>query len=566
MRRPTFLALVLACASGCAGAATTSDLDDAGARDDVATGRSDAETSDAARDDATAMGDAGSIDGASAVDAEPATDSGPASCDHLTVMPEADATAALQSALDEASTSRVGAAVGVDPAGTPQGRVRLPPGTYGLGTIDVPSNVRLEIDPGATLRPLAGTLVVFQLGDGDRRGGGTHVSNVTITAGDGCGGAGTAPSRAGSEITSTDFRHNDPVTAYSWPDTRPTRGMANAAIPWSGDWPVETMWVFDLDPRATGADEGVRGFDIVWADDVLIERVFSIQNAERFASDDPSTLSVVETDMLVPGVASRSTVMMFSPLPFGVETDRATARVPRRIHVAWHYNVLSPPGQGPNQIRTCIDCTFEHVFSHGGVAVRPETDGVLTSCPANDCSCDGGATTGPVAADGSLVGFREFALVDGLSVSYVEGVHGNAAVLFNPHCLSNGTAVIEQVRGTDLAYGIVAAGPRNGAPGEALDGGAGSFARVTFRDLTFFGGPAAQDRTTMGAGGVPGGWRGYELGPSSAAVARGGGSYPLVLGGDLCWPSSGAERLADGELSSATGTYALMRSGCASSF
>jgi len=514
--------------------------------------------------DAARARDAGG--GGGAGDGGPALDSGPSACERLEVAPGADATVALQAALDEASLSRVGRVPGEDADRTAQGRVYMGPGAYALATVFLPSNVRLEIDPGATISPLAGEDIVFQLGRiGRTPGMGTEVHNITITAGDGCGGRGIARSRAGPEVGSTNFRGNDPEVAQAWPSGAPTRGLTNAAIPWSSDWPVETMWVFDLDPRATGASFEVTGFQFVYATDVRVERVFSIQNAERYAADDPSTTGVNEANQLVPNVASRTTVMMFEPIPFSTDTARATARMPRRIHIGWHYNILSPPGQGPNQVRACIDCTFEHIFSHGGVALRVETDAIATSCPTNDCSCAGQPTTGPLGADGSLTGFREYATVDALSASFIEGVFGNRAVMFNPHCLTNGTAVVEHVRATGQGEAVIGEAPENGRPGEAALGGAGSFALVTVREIAAFGAEGAQFRTTMGSGGVPGGWRGYVLGRSAAAV-RAIGTYPFDLGGAACWPATGPAALPDGDLSSVGGSYALTHSDCPTAF
>lgn len=476
---------------------------------------------------------------------------GPGACGARVVQPAADVTAALAAALAAASGATTATAPGVDAAQTPAGRVYLGPGTYGLAELEVPSNVHLELDPGATIVALARAKHVFRLGTAG------HVSNISISAGDGCGGRGLGRSAMGSTITTTGFRHGDPTKPHTWPGDRPTITLANAPIPYDPSWPVADMFVVDVDPRATGADVLVDAFWIEDATDVRIAHVFTIENAERYASDDPSTPSTDEAHMLAPKAASRRAAMMFEPVDGATVSDRDRAAVPRRIHVSYHYNINAPPGQGSNQVRSCIDCTFDRVFSHGGVPLRFETDGVRTVCPRNDCSCDAGVT-GPVMADGSLQGFLTFGVVDGVVASNIVGVLGNAAVLANPHCLTNGTVEVSGVLAVSDKYALSTSAPRSGGPG-APSGGVGTFQSFTVRDLTAFAGDQAENRTTQGTSGVPGGWRGFDLIPSVAAIGYPNQPFPLALAGTLCWPPP----LADGELASVAGTYTLTHSGCA---
>ncbi len=355
------------------------------------------------------------------------------------VRPGADVTAALGDALVAASAEPDPRVVG--PAGAPQGRVYLPAGEYGLSQVTVPSNVRLEIDPGATLHPVPTSrptrgrdwgMFVFGTPDQPTR-------NVTVVAGDGCGGPGTPT--AANKPASTDFRGNLPET-----------GMHNMAVPLAG-WNTEAMWVLDVDPGHWQVDEQVTGFLLHWALDVEIGSVFSIQNPAR----QPTGIGPV------PGVTSRTTVMMFDPhegMP--VPADEADARLPQRIHVHDHYNILSPSGQGPNQVRSCIDCRFERIFSHGGVALRIETDGIrrVTDCTA----------TGPNGQ-----GFTTYAIVDRLVAEDIVGADGNRAAMLTPHCLDSGVVTVRRVTGYSEFQTAVAAardrGSRSGgfAAGSRID-------------------------------------------------------------------------------------------------
>ena len=415
----------------------------------------------------------------------------PPNCDGVSVSPGTDVTSSFGAALATASANPVDGLVG--PSGEPQGRVYLGPGEYRFRSIVVPDDVRVEIAPGATLRSVSGYepnarsdwgLLVFGSATDPTR-------NVTFTSGDGCGGVG-APTRS-NKPTNTGFRGNDPANG----------GMANAPVPSSARWNTDAMWVMDLDPKATGAGEQITGFYFRWSYDVAIANVLTIQNASRTSSGIGP----------VANATSRTVAMMFDP-PNDTNYTPVVEdqKLPHRVTVVNHYNILSPSGQGANQIRACRDCTFAAIYSHGGVPLRVETDGIRPV--GTDC-----AATGP-----NGVGFREFAIVDGLRAQRIEGAYGNRVAMFTPHCLPNGTAEVTDLRGTSMGELLVVADHQS-------DGPNGGFESITVRDIVGCGGSAAQDPHPDQDS--------YLLAPSRAAVlvAPATPTLPVTLAGTLTWPS-----------------------------
>lgn len=428
----------------------------------------------------------------------------------IEVAPGADVTATLASALATASSHPDPALRG--PSGRPQGRVHLGPGRYAIRTIVLPDDVRLEISPGATLVGVRGfgtargnDFGLFQFGTDAVVGADARPSrNVSIVAGDGCGGAGRATRE--NKPSHTSFRGNRAGEG----------GMGNAAVPFRSRWGTDAMWVLDLDPEATGVGVQVTGLYFRWAYDIEVSDVFTIQNADRQATGIGP----------VSGRTSRTVAMMFDPpsgAPFVADPERQY--LPHRVSVTRHYNVLSPSGQGANQVRACRDCRFTDVFSHGGVALRVETDGIRPVGP--DCS-----TTGP---DGQ--GFREFAIVDGLRAERVEGAYGNRVAMFTPHCLSNGKVTVNSVTGTIMGELVVVAPPER----DALAGG---FSRVRITDVWGCGGTRAQEpHPDLDS---------YVVGPSRSAAGVFDPNARLT--GTWRWPATGQPGgLADGVLGVMTG-------------
>ena len=427
----------------------------------------------------------------------------PRTCDGSTVAPGTDVTSAFSAALATASANPVDGLVG--PSGRPQGRVYLGPGEYRFRSIVVPDDVRVEIAPGATLRSVAGYepdarndwgLLVFGTVTKPTR-------NVTLTSGDGCGGVGI-PTRS-NKPNSTAFRGNDPANG----------GMANAPVPSSSRWNTDAMWVMDLDPKATAAGEQITGLHFRWSYDVAVANVLTIQNAARVSTGIGP----------VANVTSRTVAMMFDPPNDTTYTPVVEdQKLPHRVTVVNHYNILSPSGQGANQIRACRDCIFAGIYSHGGVPLRVETDGIRPV--GADCRATG--------TNGS--GFREFAIVDGLRAERIEGAYGNRVVMFTPHCLPNGTAEVTDIRGTSMGELLVVADHQ-------ADGPNGGFSAISVRNITGCGGSAAQDPYPD--------LDSYLLAPSRAAVlvARATPTLPVTVTGTLTWPSPPtAGGLADGLL------------------
>ena len=428
----------------------------------------------------------------------PATATQPAlrGCSPRSVAPADDATFLFTAALVDASQHPDPGIIG--PSGAAQGRLYLGPGAYGFGPITMPSNVRLEIAPGATLHPIHGPAAssskdwgLFTFGTET-----TAASNITITAGDGCGGTGM-PEPA-NKPSNTGFRGNTL-----------TGGMANMSIPLAG-WNTDAMWVLDIDPGHAQVNVQVTGFLFHWAYDIDIQHVFSIQNAARAATGIGP----------VAGQTSRTTAMMFDPLEgMAYQPDREQARLPHRITVTDHYNILAPSGQGANQIRSCMDCHFERIFSHGGDALRVETDGIRTT--SGDCSA-----TGPHG-----VGWNTYAIVDQLDAHDIVGAYGNRTVQLTPHCLDNGVVRIDGVSGYSQGEVVVAVDREGGSA-------SGGFAVGSYvRNVTGCAGQTAQDPHPDADS--------YLIIPSLAGASD--TSPGVVFSGTWSWPTVGsAGGLADG--------------------
>ena len=445
--------------------------------------------------------------------------SAPATPCSNSIRPGDDVTAALTGALQTASHRPVPGLFG--PSGMGQGRVYLGPGRYGIRTIVLPDNVRIEIAPGATIFGVRGQGLarsndwgLFEFGTPTVDGESSHPSrNVSIVAGNGCGGPGQAT--AANKPSNTNFRGNRAAAG----------GMANAPVPFRSRWNTSAMWVMDLDPEATGVGVQVTGFMFRWAYDIAVSDVFTIQNPAR------ATTGIGP----VPGETSRTVAMMFDPpnhaqfLP-----DPEGQYLPHRVSVTRHYNILSPSGQGANQIRACRDCRFTEVFSHGGVALRVETDGIRPAGP--DCGATG--------ADGA--GFREFAIVDGLKARSIEGAFGNRVAMFTPHCLPNGKATVNDVRGTTMGELVVL------AP-QQPDAVAGGFTRVRVTDVCGCGGVKAQEpHPDLDS---------YLVAPSRAAASISGPNSRLT--GTWRWPGQDAPGgLADGVLPASHGASIVHDGGC----
>ncbi len=409
-----------------------------------------------------------------------------------------DATDALVAAMSAASKDPVKDVDG-------QVRVHLKKGTYALRQVQVASYVRFELDPGTVLRPKQGYAPptkgfwgMFQLGAAD-----AAVHGVTFTEGDGCGGHGLpvppgAPGFEDVKPTSTGFRGNVPgATPHG------TRGMANAPIPANAFWkdPLARMWVVDLDPRRTGADPKGAAFLVQNGYDLRFEYLFSIQNAE----EQPGPIGGE-----VQGATSQSTVFMILPPKGAPVVADADMQIAHGLRVSYHYNILSPSGWGPNQIRGCVDCSFDHVYSHGGTALRVETDGIPTTCGGVKCDC---------ASPGAV--FASYSKVKGLVAHHIEGELGNNVFAATPHCLASDDLTVSELRGRMMAHLAAIAKPE----------AAGGFKSIQVTNVEGCGGPEAWAQKADPKNNA------YTLqSPQPAIVVAPGVS--VAFHGVLAWPST----------------------------
>ena len=478
-----------------------------------------------------------------ATDAHANTDAGPTPCvpAHAVALPPADqpdydSTADFIAAMNSAAADPQDDLLQSD--GTKQGRVYVPAGTFNLGMIYLVSDVRIELEPGATIinhvvpASTDGNTTdrnwgIFMFGPRNYGDPQTAVHDVTFTTGDGCGGAGT-PTMS-NKPSNTNFRGNSPVAD----DTQ--AGMANEPIPYQGYWPVAEMYVIDLDTEPYGTvmttggvvvpkyGTGVAAFLLSWSYDIAIDHLFTIQNSER-APGGGQGLYMTQLAAIVPRPPFGSSSEV--PLPAREDTE-----MPHRLHVSWHYNILSPSGYGNTQIQSCLDCTFSNMFSHGGTPMRVETDGMHNDNGYDDCTGTG--------ANGA--GFKDYGLVDNLTATNIEAVDGNFVVSLTPHCSPNGVVHVSNLIGIDMNT-VVQVAPLN-ANNKMLTGSFDVGTSVT--NVIGYGGSLAQQPEPQDP------INSYNLGPANELLffskvtepTLSGGTSGVTLDGTVCWPSASGDPL-----------------------
>jgi hypothetical protein len=411
--------------------------------------------------------------------------------------PDTDQSVELESLLATAAGSP-------DPA-IGQGRLYIAPGLHRFAEVDVPSGVRIEVAPEATLtapvEPSTGDKYEHPL---FRLGQTSQVSRITITAGDGCGGPGQ-PKRT-SKLASTGERGNSEAN-----------GMSNlATLPHDPRWPIETMFTFDLDAHFRNVPSATFAVLIGWAKDVELSRFFSIQNPERIldpVTGEPTgpTVNYSRNPVVKPRAIAGSTV--------------SAPRLPENFKMEWVYNVLSPSGWGPLQVQACLGCTVSHVFSHGGVALRLETDHAAPLCGHDQCG--GGCVRNGVVApptDEPGNGFTTFARIDDLTGSDIEGALGNAVFTLAPHCQRNGTVDVDGVRGTSMGA-LVSIGQ-----GGATNGSFASDSHVANVVGAFAASGKAQDPMPQ--------LDTYDLYAPQVGLNWAPKEYTATTGGTFCWPAA----------------------------
>ena len=262
----------------------------------------------------------------------------------------ADDTAGFKAAIAKAATQPIYAA---GPSGKPQGVVYVPAGTYRVCGVRPLSNVRIEFDAGATMqlgKVTCGSPTILSLDGG--------TSNVSLV------GVGTS-----------------------------TAGKPAAAA----GWDISHSFRINADPAATGASPQVRGIAVRWTTDALIQNVFTVQNDSRQANNRNTAYT------------STSPALTFYGLP---TSTAGSPQIPRRVMLANLYNIKSPVSYGAVQVSACVDCTFDGLFSQGGVTLRLETDAEEAYYLKNHK--------------------HYYSIVDRLNGSDIESLNGRQAVTMSP--------------------------------------------------------------------------------------------------------------------------------------
>jgi hypothetical protein len=244
----------------------------------------------------------------------------------------ADSTGAFLRAEDAALASPVRFADG--PAGRPQARVYVPPGTYRLLRLPFRSDVRMEVSSGAVLEQAGGRNIAL--------GGGPPALIVWD-------GQGTTPLRN--------------VTLIGVADG--TASLKSFAAPVFPGWSVDEDFTFDLDPARTDASVLVTGLLMYNVQDFLVQNVFSVEN------DWQPAVAPTTDDGWWP--QSRKAALSLNersdtPSDGSVFYDAHGGTIDN-----W-YNVGAPKGFGANQINAGHDLTLRHIYSRGGTPLRLETD------------------------------------------------------------------------------------------------------------------------------------------------------------------------------------------------
>jgi hypothetical protein len=344
----------------------------------------------------------------------------------------ADDTAGFKAAIAKAATQLIYPA---GPAGKPQGVVYVPAGTYRVCGVRPLSNVRIEFDAAAVMqlgKVTCGSPTILTLDGG--------TSNVSLV------GVGTS-----------------------------TTGKPAAAV----GWDVSHSFKINADPAATGASPQVRGIAVRWVTDALIQNVFTVQNDSRTATN-RNTAST-----------STSPALTFYGLP---TSTAATPQIPRRVTLRNLYNIKSPVSYGAVQVSACVGCTFDGLFSQGGVTLRLETDAEEAYYLKTHT--------------------HYYSTVDQLNGSNIVSVNGRQAVTMSPHSQKNGVVTIDGVAMTSS----VSAVRTNSARPAGLPMGTFSSASA-ISNVTATPGTRAQIQM---AGSV-----GWTLGKSQMAVADSDGQFTV---------------------------------------
>lgn len=317
------------------------------------------------------------------------------------------------------------------PGGAAQGVVYVPPGTYRLLNLTFPSDLRMEVDAGAVLE---------QAGGRNARAPAEYPSPApSLILWDGPAGA--------------PLRNVSLVGVGS-----STGGVKSLAGPVPPGWSVANDFTFDVDPKATDANNLVSGLLAMNVDGFLVANVLSVQNDSQ-----PQAAPSSDADWwpssrkAVLGLRARND----SPV------DRSEIYDPHHGTVANWFNVHSPKGFGPNQVNSAHDVTLSHVFTRGGTALRLETD-----------------NSTQVSFGSEVRGFR----ADDIAAESC-----NRGVAFAPHYQLNVDVHVSKVRTTACYQGVVQAADEGIAAARR-----GAFVDSTISDVVVTGGSGAQVPTGQG--------------------------------------------------------------------
>lgn len=294
------------------------------------------------------------------------------------------------------------------PTGAPQAVVHVPAGVYHLADLRIGSNVRLEVDAGATLEPVALAAppatpdATPLISVGNRLPRRPAVVNVSVV---GVGADLDARKQAA-------YAQGGPITSFD----------------------LSADFTMDLDPVDTNSSNYVRGIDVTQVEGFVIQNVLALQNGTDQAAGTTFAWPTSGRQVLAFHAPAKS------PLagPF-LEPENGEVR-----------NIVdlnAPRGFGPTQVNAGVGLDFRQIYSEGGTALRIETDDSMNG-------------------RGELVKGAE---VDRLTASDIVGVNCNRAVSLSPHAQRNGSVSVDGVWAYSCNESVVAAfdekAARAGNPG-----------------------------------------------------------------------------------------------------
>lgn len=299
---------------------------------------------------------------------------------------------------------------GDGPSGSPQAVVYVPPGSYRLAGLALPSDLRLEVDAGAVLEPIAKPATVsrndpiqlLQLGTADKT---RQISNVSVV------GVGAAA--------------ND---------------LKQRAEPTFNGWDISGYFTVDLDAVDTGSTNDYAFATLINVSDFVLSDLYVVQNNTiPYCTNVDSTCPVDRGPY--PGPTSARAAVVYKPSnqsglapgPFYDPTNGSLTNM---------YTIGSPYGFGPTQVASGHNLAFDNLFSAGGTTLRLETD---------DTNRFYGGEVKTVYADN------------------IVGMNCNRPVALSAHKQANRDVHISNVTAVSCNNGFVQTADRASGPGVFLD-------------------------------------------------------------------------------------------------